>query len=216
MDTQSVELLLSALIAREENSPEFVDELQSYRQNLQDGELTEADVAYLQAVARDLGVSVRSPHSRVPEDEEANDRQFVETARGIARDTYDRWQRDLEAEDEERMDRLVSQIRGFAGELKDKVVEDARGEGMLAIPTGEVRMTLENERGQPELFYGGNEKALEMTEGYRELAEKCKELGLKLELENNFHEVWQEQESSKPHELAPTLYHVEVVVSGWT
>ncbi len=51
---------------------------------------------------------------------------------------------------------------------------------------------------------------------YSELEEKCKSLGLSITFETDYAERWEEQIVMGFDSLAPTIYCVDIVISGWT
>ena len=214
MDSRYAEILLNILLQRKENSSEFVDELRSYLNDLSDGQLKDSDIDYLRALANRLNVNIPNFGQPLGNDQASKDVSFLDGVKVIAQTTEEKWRQELEEEDKERLLRLSAALQRFADDLEREVLGDARGDH-FGLPSGEVRMRLERESGQPELFMRGNEEDLKTTDGYKKLHDKCQQLSLKLEFESDFEEVWEDQRALGFHRFAPTVYHVDVVVSGW-
>lgn len=70
-----------------------------------------------------------------------------------------------------------------------------------------------DKEGEPELFYGRNEKELKSTPGYKKLVVECEKRGLSVRFETDYFESAKEQIEWDVDSFAPTLYHVYVVVS---
>ena len=136
---------------------------------------------------------------------------FVERARTIARDTIDKHRPPDETDRQTVLDRVSEQLDGLAARLEEEVLKDARGDGVLSVPTGHLRMTLMRDPETPALFTHENERELETTPGYIKLAAACDELMLRLRFERGHEEGYQEQGDSG----APPLYPVDLVISGW-
>lgn len=235
MDLKQTEHLLNALLRRPENSADLVEELNDYVSDLKNGELLDSDARYIEALAKRLGVTAGSgaaanhnvPEPVAPEpdapdvdtlDPEVPDPvappidvpegSFLERARTMARDTMDKHRQGDETNPEAVRDRISDQFDGLAARLEEEVLNDARGDGVLLVPSGHLRMALMRDDETPALFMDGNEKELETTPGYITLAAKCDELALRLKFENGH-----EQGYAEPEE--PPLYLVDVVISGW-
>ena len=213
MAGESLKSLLKTLLRREDNSPELVEELNWYLKDLEAGTLSSSDESYVRALGARLGIS--APVLDASMDDDPGDGSFLNVLKATTRATEHEWVKSLEAHDAERIARLSAQFELLAERLEEAALEDARGEGFFGYATGQVCATLENEDGRPALFMSGNEKELESTPGYIILSEKCNDLGLDLRFKNNFSEAAQHQSQKGFHSLAPTLYHVDVVVSGW-
>lgn len=235
MDRKHTEALLKALLRRPGNSPDTIEELNDYVNDLKNGELLESDARYIQALAKRLGVAVGSaaapdhdvsepevpkpevpdvdaPDSGVPDTDapliEVPEGSFLERARTTARATMQRHSRGDETDPATVRDHISEQLEGLAARLEEEILNDARGDGVLPIPTGHLRMALMRDGETPALFKDGNEKELGTTPGYMALSAKCDELALRLKLETGH-----EQGYAEPEE--PPLYLVDVVISGW-
>jgi hypothetical protein len=114
------------------------------------------------------------------------------------------FQRDLlepEETDEARLQRVSSWFETLA-------TSDLLGDQFLPLKLP----ILGNEEG-PELFYDRNEEELKSTPGYKKLVDECKKRRLKVRLEHDYDESFEEQIEGDMPSLAPTLYHVYAVVS---
>lgn len=238
MDFKHTEDLLNALLRRRENSEEMIEELNGYVGELKAGELLESDARYIEALAKRFGVAPRSgaapdhggadhdvpepdvpepkdPRLDVPGDGVSHQKvvpgSFLERARTMARETLDKHRPASEADQRTVMERISDQLDGLAARLEEEVLKDARGDGVLPVPTGQVRMVLMRDGDIPALFVDGNERELETTPGYIRLAARCDELALRLTFETGHEDAYQEQRDPG----APSLYPAHVVISGW-
>lgn len=230
MDLKHTEALLTALLRRPENSEDTVEELNSYVTDLKTGELTDSDARYIQALAKRLRVAPRpgavpdgagsapddpepdTPDTDTPDPEvprvEVPEGSFLERARTLARATMDRHRQRDETDPETVRNRISDQLDGLAARLEEEILKDARGDGVLPVPTGQLRMALMRDGETPALFMDGGEKELETTPGYITLAAKCDDLALRLKFETAHEPGYGEAGE-------PALYLVDVVISGW-
>jgi len=223
MDLKQTEHLLNALLRRPENSEDLVEELNDYVSDLKNGELLDSDARYIEALAKRLGVApgssaapdVAGSEPDAPELEvsplEVAAGSFLERARTTARDTLEQHRPADETDRRTALDQVSAQLDELAAGLEEEVLKDARGDGVLPVPTGHLRMTLMRDSDTPALFMHGTEKELETTPGYLKLAAKCNELALRLKIETSHEEGYSEQGDAD----APALYPVEVTISGW-
>lgn len=220
MDVKYTRTLLNALLRRRENSEDTVEELNSYVTDLQNGDLSDADARYIQALAKRLGVVPRSgttgdSANNEPEalgleghEREVAKGSFLERARTLARATMEKYRPPGETDHQTVLDRLSDQLDALAARLEEDVLRDAKGEGALPVPTGRLRTTLMRDPQTPALFMDGNERELHTTPGFIRLAAMCDDLALRLKVETGHEEGYAEPKK-------PNLYHVDLVISGW-
>lgn len=215
MPAHTVEPLVKALLKRKDNSPEFIEELNSYLEDIRKGELWDDDVKYIHALAKRLGVSTSESEAQEDIDAVPDDVSFLEHATATAQETHDRWQRENRVDDEDRRDWVSTQLAGIAADLESLVLADARGEGGLGVPTGEVRVTLKDDDGIAIVFRDGNEADLEATPGYQTLSGACERLELDLHLDPGTPDEDDQEGEDEDEDPDTGPYAVEVVVSGW-
>ena len=133
---------------------------------------------------------------------------FLERARTVARASMERHRQQDDTDPATVRDFISHQLEGLAERLEEEILNDARGVGILPVPTGHLRMALMRDNETPALFSNGSEKDLETTPGYIKLAAMCDELLLRLKFETGHEEGYAEPED-------PPIYLVDVVVSGW-
>ncbi len=109
---------------------------------------------------------------------------------------------EFEETDEARLERISSWFETLATSdfLDDRFLP-------LKLPI------LSKEEGELQLFYRDNEEEVKSTEGYKKLMDECKKRGLQVRFENDYAEMAIAQSEMDLPRLAPTLYHVYVVVS---
>lgn len=204
MDAPMIEKLILALLDRPQNSAQHTEDLMSFLDELRSGELPEEDAEYIKALSARLHIS---------EDDDPSSKSFLDKMVRATKKTEAKREKEMRDEEKAQLEHWNVQMGAFADELENEIRQDAEGEGILDFPFGRVSLSLTNDSGEPDLFYRGNEARLKQLQGYQNLADKCERLSVELNFERQ--NVGIPEELGEIHSLAPTLYHVDLVVSGW-
>jgi hypothetical protein len=158
-----------------------------------------------------LETELRFLASGVEPPSEGDPQSFLEAARGTAASVRDHRMAAYKAEENQTLERVSSELEGFARRLRDAIMADARGKSSFLGPTGSVSLGLVDEAGKPILFLWIDREKVMTTHGFLLLQAQCAELGARLDVEDEDLALY----SEGIDDLAPTCCHFTVRVSGW-